>query len=236
MVKIESPIELSYVCFEEPKKDSTTITGIRYKNGNSYSRTHTVKREGEGSERIYKGEGTINFICYFPFAKSVYKVLPISEQESDWVLSSGILNSTQYTNVDKYNNNSITVYNPGDVATGFRLYLPAAALSSATTLTYRVDSNHSISTLALKAMSLKSGDVGVLIDTNNGLITGVSVAPTLDPSSGEYNYTTSGNLYNQYVDSGYFFHLEPNNLYVYSTLQITGGASGIRIFYDYLYF
>ena len=29
----------------------------------------------EGGERIYKGEGTLNFIAYFPFAKSVHKFL-----------------------------------------------------------------------------------------------------------------------------------------------------------------
>ena len=41
-------------------------------------------------------------------------------------------------------------------------------------------------------------DIGILIDTNNILITGVSVAPSLDPTSGQWSYTTSGNLYNQY--------------------------------------
>ena len=236
LVKVDSPIELSYIGFDEPNYTWQKIpTGYNtYVQGVSGDFEHKVY-DGT-TRRVYKGEGTISLICYFPFAKSVYKQLPNSEQESDWALSSGILNATQYANVDKYSNNSITVYNPGDVATGFRLYLPAAALNNTTTLTYRLDNNHPAAILTLKAMTLKTGDKGVLVDTNNGLITGVSVAPALDPVSGEYNYTTSGNLYNQYVDSGYFFHLEPNELYVYSTLQITGGADGIRIFYDYLYF
>ena len=237
LVKIENPIELSYVCFEEPKRASTTITGIRYKNGNSYSRSHTVKRQTEEIERVYKGEGTINLICYFPFAKSVYKEIPSTEEESDWVLSSGILNSTQHVGIDEFNNNVITVYNPGDVETGFRLYLPkAVVINNAVTLTYKFDRVHTTATLALKKMTLKSGDEGVLIDTNNGLITGVSSPPTFNSTTREYNYTTSGNLYNQYVNSGQFFHLKPNSLYVYSTLQITNGAGGIQIFYDYLYF
>ena len=242
MAKLANPIELSYICFDEPNYEWSKIP-LYYDE----EAGHTVYAQGidgdfeyksydETTRRIYKGEGTISFICYFPFAKSVYKQLPSSEEESDWVISSGILNAEQYANIDTYNNNSITVYNPGDVATGFRLYLPAEALNSTTTLTYRVDNNHPISTLALKAMSLESGDVGVLVDTNNGLITGVSTAPVFDPIGGKYNYTTSGHLYNQYVDSGYFFHLEPNSLYIYSTLQITGGTNGIKIFYDYLYF
>ena len=243
LTKIDSPIELSFVCFDEPTYtwekeqigfDDETGQPIYQKGIGDQDFEHKVY--SETTQRIYKGEGTISFTCYFPFAKSVYKVLPSAEEESDWVLSSGILNSTEYASVDKYNNGSITVYNPGDVATGFRLYLPATALNSETSLIYKEDRTHTTATLQLKTMTLKTGDVGVLVDTNNGLITGVSSPPSLDPVSGEYIYTTSGNLYNEYVSSGYFFHLEPNVFHDYSTLQITGGASGIRIFYDYLYF
>ena len=238
MTKLESPIELSYVCFDEPLQVETTIEGIPYKENGVKSTSHIVMRPDEQgrTQRIYKGEGKISFICYFPFAKSVYKQLPVGEEESSGAVSSGILNSTQYASIDKYNDESITVYNPGDVATGFRLYLPTTALNSATSLIYKEDRTHITATLQLKAMTLKTGDVGVLVDTNNGLITGVSSAPSLDPVSGEYIYTTSGNLYNEFVSSGYFFHLEPNIFYNYSTLQITGGVDGIRIFYDYLYF
>ncbi len=47
-------------------------------------------------QRVYKGEGKINFICYFPFAKSNFKVLPDSAHEfyqgsEDWAFSSGII-------------------------------------------------------------------------------------------------------------------------------------------------
>ena len=49
-------------------------------------------------------------------------------------------------------------------------------------------------------------------------------------------YTTSGNLYNEYVNTGYFFQLEPNILHDSSVIEITGGSEGIYIFYDYLYF
>lgn len=243
LVKLESPIELSYICFDEPNYTWSKVPlyydeeleQTVYMQG--VSGDYEYKSYDGTLRRIYKGEGKISFIAHFPFAKSVYKVLPNSEQESDWVISSGILNSTQYASVDKYSNNIIKVYNPGDIETGFRLFLPSEAVSNnPTTLTYRLDNNHNADILALKTMSLKSGDVGVLVDTNNGLITGVSSAPTLDPVSGAYTYTTSGNLYNQYVDSGCFFHLKPNELYVYSNLQITGGTNEIKIFYDYLYF
>ena len=238
LVKIESPIELSYVCFDEPNYTWEKIqTGYNtYVKGIGDSDYEYKDYDGT-TKHIYKGEGTISFICYFPFAKSVFKELPTDQEESDWVLSSGILNSTQRVGIDEFNNNVITVYNPGDIEVGFRLYLPKAVVTNNTViLTYKADRVHTTATLALNAMTLKSGDVGVLVDTNSDLITGVSSAPTLEPVSGEYTYTTSGNLYNQYVNLGSFFHLKPNDLYVYSTLQITGGASGIQIFYDYLYF
>ena len=147
LAKLESPIELSYVCFDEPKKIiGAARDGVRVANripiteeveGEEQIIGYTIEREQvtpyeyqEGTQRVYKGEGKITFKAYFPFAKSVYKVLPSNEEGSDWAVSSGILNSTQYASVDNYNNGSITVYNPGDVATGFRLYLPAAALNS----------------------------------------------------------------------------------------------------------
>ena len=242
MVKLESPIQLSYVCFEEPNYTwekvqtayNTYLPGIK-------SEYYEHKVYDGTTKRVYKGEGQINLIAHFPFAKSNFKVLPTKghdyyEGSEEWAYSSGILNSTQYASVDKYSNNSITVYNPGDVETGFRLYLPAAALSGATTLTYKADGVNITATLALKAMSLKTGDVGVMVDTNSQLIIGVSSAPTLNTKTGTYDYTTSGNLYNQYISSGQFFRLQTNSIYAYSTLQIIGGASGIRIFYDYLYF
>jgi len=120
--KIESPIELSYVCFERPKQVLTEVEGIPYNDGNTYSTTHQVWRDGSGTERIYKGEGTIEFICYFPFAKSCYKALPeVTTAEKDpysddynpyvanideWAESSGMLTKEKrldpQINVDNY--------------------------------------------------------------------------------------------------------------------------------------
>lgn len=254
MAKLESPIELSYVCFDEPiKRVSTTPEpGLRVIRGeetiiDEETQEETVvptwERESiypyvieEGTQRIYKGEGKIAFVCYFPFAKSVYKVLP--EGSTDWAISSGILSDTEYEDYDTYDVESgvINVYNAGDVENGFRLYLPAAAVSTATTIAYKqydTDSEFSAS-LVLNAMELKDGDIGVLIDTIGGLIVGILEFGY--DQNGNAIYTTSGNLYNEYINSGYFFHLQPNEKYDGASIQITGGAEGIEIFYDYLYF
>ena len=253
MVKIESPIELSYICFDEPKKTvGAARDGVRritrveeetvIDEETSEETTQTVTyrdleqvtpyvRE-EGTERIYKGEGKISFIAYYPFAKSVYKVLPTGEEESSWAVSSGIKKSTERGNIDIYQDNTIIIYNAGDIETGFRLYLPAAVCSTATTLAYKTDISINTPTaqLVIDGITLKNNEVGVLIDTNSNLIVGVSDFGNND------SYTTNGILYNEYVNSGYFFHLEPNQRDSYSAIEITGGGDGIHIFYDYLYF
>lgn len=275
LVKIESPIELSYVCFDEPKKQIVGTAagderyGVRWvektvsetvidEETQEETTVNTTVREREriypyqklsGTERIYKGEGTINFVAYYPFAKSVYKQLPSTEEESSWAISSGILKSSEYANFDIYNNETgvVNIYNAGDISTGFRLYFPSTATSNEITLIYKSNAllSQPAAILKLEPIVLKPNskngnqeliyDIGFIVDTNNGLILGVSDIGY--DIAGNAIYTTSGNIYNEYVDSGYFFKLEPNfDKTDGATLQIEGGVEGIKIFYDYLYF
>lgn len=317
MAKLDGPIELSYVCFDEPNRrvageeendkrygvrrvlTEETAERIDEETGESVTETVMVRRPERiypyelqpGTRRIYKGEGKISFICYFPFAKSNYKQIPFTyqlttdveivenkkyfirneeteavsftevenpavedigsyyervnvEESNDWAFSSGMLSVNEYETVDKYDNGTITIYNPGDVATGFRLYIPAALISNEITITYLnniVGAENIIekASLALKPMTIKSigniSDIGVLIDTNNGLITGV-VSKSIN-QDGNVSFTTSGNLYNEYVKSGYFFKIDPSiGDRTFETIRIEGGGEGIEIYYDYLYF
>ena len=195
----------------------------------------TPYRYLEGTERVYKGEGTINFVCYYPFAKSVFKKLEGSDINSDWAASSRILDATTYAtrHIDEYTDTPgiIRVYNAGDIQTGFRLYIPNT-ISSTITLTYSATG----AKLVIKPWTLKSGDNGVIINTDNQLIQGVSIAPTV---SNSYSYQTSKNIYNNYIQSGYFFKLNPNALNTTNTISINGGIDDSNpplIFYDYLYF
>lgn len=268
MVKAENPIELSYVCFEEPKKirysekypllspedypDGVRIIVEEDENEEEIRIKEKIDPwiyEG-GTQRIYKGEGTISLIAYFPFAKSAFKEIPTTEEDSDWVLSSGILTASERAHgnrpIDGCVASSsqsgviiITTYNPGDVATGIRLYLPDNTVTdSETTIRYRFQESTSspvTASLKLKPIELEGSDIGVLIDTNNRLITGVTNM-SLD-QSGNWQYTTSGIIYNNFVDSGTFFLLEPNLFKTYSSITVQGDATTeAKIFYDYLYF
>lgn len=229
IAKIESPIELSYICFDEfgYVDDGSRGTGIKERE---------LRVRSNNTQRTYKGEGKVTFIAYFPFAKSCFKTLP-AEGSADWAVSSGILSFDERESgeIDVYSAGAINVYNAGDVPTGFRLYIPSG-LADTTTLTYNagVSNQSETASLVIKPFNLVTGDEGILIDTNSGLIVGVKDM-SID-SDGNPTYKTTGNLYNGYIESGYFFKLQPNLKTDNAQIQITNLTSTPQIFYDYLYF
>ena len=78
MAKISTPPQLNYICFDEPKKELVEARqGIRIIDRDINPRWEEVtpyKYTGE-RERIYKGEGTIEFIIMNPYAKEQFKIL-----------------------------------------------------------------------------------------------------------------------------------------------------------------
>ena len=245
LVKLSQPIELNYICFDEEKKEEVNFDGI-------YGPTTVLRGTGE-MERRYKGEGTISFISYFPFAKSTFIVLPTPavapNNIDEWKDSCGILDSTMRATykINEYYQNKFNVYNGGDLDAGFRLYCPFAYESTSLAynglgLTYKLTQTGTteiIAQLQFKSESIakQGNDEGILIDTNNGLILGVTgFDGTNIDISGNAFYTTTGNLYNQYIDSGYFFKLKPSITPDDGYIEVTNGNEHIQIFYDYLYF
>lgn len=241
IAKIESPIELSYVCFDEKDFNWRKIQDSynQYVKG-IQGRDYEYKEYDETTRRIYKGEGKISFICYFPFAKSAFKVLPeigsdYYEGRDNWAAASGILSKDEIEakNIDRFVDGEIKVYNAGDIETGFRLYCPFSQISSDLSLTYKLGTTVQAQ-LNIDQPTRIGSDEGILIDTTTGLIVGVKdFTYTQD---GNVSYSTTGNLYNRYYNSGYFFKLEPNLKGENATIEITGGNESMQIFYDYLYF
>lgn len=79
--------------------------------------------------RLYKGEGSITFTCYDPFARSRYKFLEEYDDaefpnKKEWAAASGML-SVNESIYDTYNNNThgILLYNPGDKEAPFELMM-----------------------------------------------------------------------------------------------------------------
>lgn len=130
MAKIESPISLETICFDEPIKfDDEPRGGVRRINrtygegGNPEGELETVypykheidSRTGKPkTQRIYKGEGSIDFILYEPFAHQLYKTLDkykdlgiysiysteglVEKEIEDWAPSSLLLDRTTFDN------------------------------------------------------------------------------------------------------------------------------------------
>ena len=304
-VKIASPPELDFVCFDERKKIASTTPqdGVRvatreevpydtaedpdnlYTNVGTdavidesvispipQSTTIEVTREqvypweyvqdDQGKdvyERIYKGEGTIEFIAYYPFAKQLFQTLSqyrgIYTNVDEWAESSRLLetlNIDDNNTIDAYQYSEdqgvINVYNPGDVATGFRLYIPFVTDTIPTMdIYYKTSDLEDTGQLKLHIDEItrkENNDIGLQINTTNGLIEGIR---NLQDSK-----VTSGTLYNETV-TGEFFKIQPCEYNTPHQIIIvsdrlgsepeTDSESGqtiirnaVHIFYDYLYF
>lgn len=213
-VKINGQPQLKYICFGET-----------------------------GAQRIYKGEGSISFVSYEPYARSVNKFLnEYSAQDypnkAEWSAASGLLvgstvASTTYDTPSGSSSSTINVYNGGDIDTDFKLYFTVANGSGSTTTFKR--NNSTIYQLQLGTFSAKGSDTHICIDTKTNLIEGCTYTNS--------TYTTTGNLYNEYIVAGDFFKIPRNNLTTSNnnrvpaytdTITTNKVCAGIK--YDYLYF
>ena len=82
-VKMKSPAQFKYLCFDKEIEGDEPYTSTLIHN-------HTLEPSQESEapaqsvrnvKRVYKGEGTIAFVAYQPYAEVVYKYL---DQYSDW--------------------------------------------------------------------------------------------------------------------------------------------------------
>lgn len=174
--------------------------------------------EGE-TNRVYKGEGSIQFTAYNPYARSVKKFLNQydSANKDEWKGASGMLESQgEY---DQLKGNVVKLYNPGIKETDFILtfkfingIIPAGDID--------LDTNMQ---LKFKQITSEEGDDQIKINTKLNLIEGYK------------NGRKSGRIYNQYITNGTFFKIPVSsdlNLTINNTLQ----SYFVNIEYDYYYF
>ena len=194
--KIQSPPQLKFICFNE--------------NG----------------QRVYKGEGTIQFISYFPYAKSVHKYLDqfgeIYTNKSEWKDASR-MKSTKGS-YDVINSGKIMVYNAGDVETDWELYVPIS--QSGCSLT-QISLERGVSTLYQLQFSnitqQKENDSYLRISSRTNLIEGC-----------DSKKIPTGSLYNQFIIAGDFFKIPLEE----TSFVINNFATGsdVTLNYDYLYY
>lgn len=192
----------------------------------------------EGDSRIYKGEGTLTFTAYYPFAKSVFKFLEKTQKEGkevyvlqgtysnieEWAEASGM--KAQGT-LDKVPKNptggvySISVYNAGDLEADFILKFNGAPSNAINIELSQQNVAGKKGFLNLKNFGLKGTDTGFQINTKTNLIEGFNTKGL------------TGVLYNENIIQGDFFKIPPQEEGL--KISITG-ATPIEIVYDYIYY
>ena len=181
---------------------------------------------GKEGERIYKGEGTLTFTAYYPFAKSIFKFLNEygNKNKDEWKEASG-MKAEKGTYDIVSNNGSISVYNAGDLETDFilKFSLPvdSASIGDIKITLSKENVGKVEAFLDLNGFSKKGADTGFQINTKTNLIEGFNAEGL------------TGTLYNENITQGDFFKIPPRE----EGYQISvTGATPIEIVYDYIYY
>lgn len=176
----------------------------------------------EGETRTYKGEGTLTFTAYYPFAKSVHKFLNeyTNDNKSEWADASG-MKAEKGTYDTVSDSGSISVYNAGDLEADFILKFGSTPGSTINIELSQQAVGDKKAFLNLKKFELKGTDTGFQINTKTNLIEGFNAEGL------------TGTLYNENITQGDFFKIPPRE----ENYQISvTGATPTEIVYDYIYY
>ena len=199
-VKVQNPPQLQFICFDKIVNSQV--------------------------ERVYKGEGTISFIAYYPYAKSVKKFLQdFSDADynnkNEWKAASGML--AKKGNYDGTDNTTIHLYNAGDIETDWQAFFSMTDAGCAlTTLTLTNSSNQTEGTMVFSGITQKNpNDVYLRINSRTNLVEGCDI-----------NKEPTGTLYNEFNTAGEFFKI-PLGVH---DLNSNTGAPIVEVRYNYLYY
>lgn len=209
--------------------DETPYKVYKAKVSGTASIKHIPFAEGE-TNRVYKGEGSIQFTAFEPFARSVKKYADEYNEQNfnEWESAANLLETQG--EFDRLIGNEIKLYNPGDRESDFVItfnfgesnFIPQGAITIST-------NEGKIYQLNFKQMRRQDNDDQIKINSKLNLIEGYS------------NGQKSGNLYNKYLTSGQFFKIpmsveviQPIKMILEDTYSLTSFFESIE--YDYIYF
>ena len=181
----------------------------------------------EDGKRIYKGEGTISFVAYYPFARGRYKFETDAKDiinVEEWIDASGLKGATK----DNYNSFSeegtCNLYNAGDLPTDFKLIVNIE--NKPTNITLKNNENQIIGSLNF-SLAKQGDDTYVRFNSATQLIEGL-----IQSADGEFELT--GNLYNKYITDGGWFKIPIGESII--NIAETSHSDKPTIDYDYLYY
>lgn len=188
----------------------------------------------EDGKRIYKGEGTISFVAYYPFARGVYKIGDNIPEEikntEEWIDASGLEGATQGTTYNSFQLGtsgttlSCNLYNAGDLPTDFKLIVNIG--NNPTNITLKRSETETIGSLNF-SLTAQGSDTYVRFNSATQLIEGLKKT-----SDGGIELT--GNLYNKYITSGDWFKIPLGESVI--NIAETSHSNKPTIDYDYLYY
>ena len=181
----------------------------------------------EDNQRIYKGEGTISFVAYYPFARGVYKfkynIPETVTNTEEWIGASGLDGAVK----DNYNSfsegGSCNLYNAGDLPTDFKLIVNIE--NNPTNITLKNSEDKTIGSLNF-SLAAQGNDTYVRFNSATQLIEG------LIKTDGGIELT--GNLYNKYITEGDWFKIPVGESVI--NIAETSHSDKPTIDYDYLYY
>lgn len=183
--------------------------------------------EGD-TNRVYKGEGSIQFTCYNPFARSRFKWLDKYDDtnKAEWAAASGMKETKG--SFDTNNQGSFSLYNPGDLEADFIFRIKFGKDGIKASSLQLGDEK-----LEWEHFYKKDEDYGVYIDSKLNLVYGYINKGTSDNPV----FEKTDNIYNEHLTSGAFFKIPKGE----SVLKIGSEMSdwysgGLEISYNYLYF
>ena len=196
----------------------------------------------QAEKRIFKGEGSIQFICYQPFAVCKNKFLKeySNFDTTEWGEASNLLFSNKGGIDEIDDDGNIKVYNPGVKETDWRMTFRSDDGNFPPAVFRLEDSSFEFEGATAKTFT-KNGstrrDSRVVFNSKTKMIEGFYEE--------EGKFYKSGNLYNEYLISGDFFDIPVTiELKIEGTkksskiLSIEGDLKGrfVSLDYDYYYY
>ena len=189
----------------------------------------------ENGNRVYKGEGTINFIAYFPYAISTIKYLEEAvgdrfANQNEWVDSLGLKQSISSTGISGSSfdlmdsSHRIYVYNPGDLEVYPRFYFGSSESVSSSNFPTQLQLGDKI--LVINWNLLTPSENFICIDCTTHLINGCELI--------DGNYVKTSNLYNLCITQGDFFSIPVSDQVQQINVSISNNVTG-KAEYNYLY-
>ena len=184
----------------------------------------TICFEVEDSEgnikRIYKGEGTLNFICYYPYAKSRFKYLEDFANLKIKIKENG--EDKEYTYAEFYNNlnewaeisrmkptkngyderesNVFGVFNAGDIEADFKVFFPVNTAGAILSL------NNMDAALKFSDLTKQGDDAYVCFNSKTNLLEGYAEINTYYPTTDTKKQP--GKTYYEQIWPGEFIEVE----------------------------